>query len=153
MSRQRVAIGTLGASAVLLVSLAVHEGYRQQAYIPVEGDVPTIGFGTTGGVEAGDTTDPVTALQRMLVDVERFEGAMKRCVSVPLHQHEYDAFLSLSYNIGASAFCSSTLVRKLNAGDHTGACDEILRWDKFRGQPLRGLTLRRQKEHRQCLGQ
>jgi lysozyme len=71
---------------------------------------------------------------------------------VPLHQHEYDAFLSLAYNIGAGAFCGSTLVRKLNTGDYTGACAEILRWDKFQGQPLRGLTLRRQAEHRQCLG-
>jgi lysozyme len=147
----RVSIATLALSASALVGIAVHEGYREAAYRPVPGDVPTIGFGTTAGVQMGDRIEPVQALVRKLADVQQFEGALKRCVRVPLHQHEYDAFLSLAYNIGSGAFCSSTLVRKLNAGDYAGACAEILRWDRFRGEPLRGLTLRRQAEHRQCL--
>ena len=148
----RVSIATLALSASALVGIAVHEGYREAAYRPVPGDVPTIGFGTTAGVQMGDRIEPVQALVRKLADVQQFEGALKRCVRIPLHQHEYDAFLSLAYNIGSGAFCSSTLVRKLNAGDYAGACAEILRWDRFQGQPLRGLTLRRQAEHRQCLG-
>jgi lysozyme len=148
----RVSIATLALSASALVGIAVHEGYREAAYRPVPGDVPTIGFGTTAGVQMGDRIEPVQALVRKLADVQQFEGALKRCVRIPLHQHEYDAFLSLAYNIGSGAFCGSTLVRKLNAGDYAGACAEILRWDRFQGQPLRGLTLRRQAEHRQCLG-
>lgn len=148
----RVSIATLALSASALVGIAVHEGYREAAYRPVPGDVPTIGFGTTAGVQMGDRIEPVQALVRKLADVQKFEGALKRCVRAPLHQHEYDAFLSLAYNIGSGAFCGSTLVRKLNAGDYAGACAEILRWDRFQGQPLRGLTLRRQAEHRQCLG-
>jgi len=148
----RVSIATLALSASALVGIAVHEGYREAAYRPVPGDVPTIGFGTTAGVQMGDRIEPVQSLVRKLADVQQFEGALKRCVRVPLHQHEYDAFLSLAYNIGSGAFCGSTLVRKLNAGDYAGACAEILRWDRFQGQPLRGLTLRRQAEHRQCLG-
>lgn len=151
--KARIVIGALTLSASALVGIAVHEGYRGEAYIPVKGDVPTIGFGTTEGVKPGDRIEPVQALARKLQDVQRFEGALKQCVRVPLHQYEYDAFLSLAYNIGAGAFCSSTLVRRLNAGDYAGACAEILRWDRFRGEPLRGLTLRRQAEHRQCLGQ
>jgi lysozyme len=151
--KARIVIGALTLSASALVGIAVHEGYRGEAYIPVKGDVPTIGFGTTAGVKSGDTIEPVQALVRKLADVQRFEGALKQCVRVPLHQHEYDAFLSLAYNIGPGAFCGSTLVRRLNAGDYAGACAEILRWDRFRGEPLRGLTLRRQAENRQCLGQ
>jgi lysozyme len=151
--KARIVIGALTLSASALVGIAVHEGYRGEAYIPVKGDVPTIGFGTTAGVKPGDRIEPVQALVRKLQDVQRFEGALKQCVRVPLHQHEYDAFLSLAYNIGPGAFCSSTLVRRLNAGDYAGACAEILRWDRFRGEPLRGLTLRRQAENRQCLGQ
>jgi lysozyme len=151
VQRARVVVASLALSASALVGIAVHEGYRETAYRPVPGDVPTIGFGTTEGVKMGDSIEPVQALVRKLADVQKFEGALKRCVRVPLHQHEYDAFLSLAYNIGPSAFCKSTLVRKLNAGDYAGACDQILRWDKFQGQPLRGLTLRRQAEHRQCL--
>ena len=148
----RVVIGALSLSASALVGIALHEGYRGEAYTPVKGDVPTIGFGTTDGVKPGDRIEPVQALVRKLADVQRFEGALQQCVRVPLHQHEYDAFLSLAYNIGPGAFCGSTLVRRLNAGDYAGACAEILRWDRFRGEPLRGLTLRRQAENRQCLG-
>ena len=151
--KARIVIGALTLSASALVGIAVHEGYRGEAYRPVPGDVPTIGFGTTDGVKPGDRIEPVQALVRKLQDVQRFEGALRQCVRVPLHQHEYDAFLSLAYNIGPGAFCGSTLVRRLNAGDYAGACAEILRWDRFHGEPLRGLTLRRQAENRQCLGQ
>jgi lysozyme len=147
----RRALAGLALSAATLVGIAVHEGYRDTAYIPVPGDVPTIGFGTTGGVKMGDKITPPQALVRALQDVQKFEGALKQCVKVPLHQHEYDAYISLSYNIGSGAFCKSTLVRKLNAQDYAGACQEILRWDNFQGKPLKGLTLRREKEYRQCI--
>lgn len=152
MNRTRVAIAVLTISGAAFVGLAVNEGYSDTAIIPVPGDVPTIGFGTTGGVKMGDKTTPTRALVRALDDVQRFEGALKQCVKVPLHQHEYDAYLSLAYNIGPTAFCNSTLVRVLNQEQYREACDQILRWDRFQGQPLRGLTIRRQKEHRQCLG-
>jgi lysozyme len=146
----RVKLAGLSLSAIALVGIALHEGYSDRAYIPVPGDVPTIGFGTTEGVKPGDTITPPKALQRALQDVQKFEGALKRCVKVPLHQFEYDAYISLSYNIGPTAFCGSTLVKKLNAEDYAGACAEILRWDKFKGQPLRGLTIRRQQEYQLC---
>lgn len=153
MKHPRASIAALALSAATLVGIVSHEGYRDTAYIPVPGDVPTIGFGTTEGVKPGDRTDPVKALARALSDVNKFEGAIKRCVKVPLHQHEYDAFVSLSYNIGQTAFCGSTLVKKLNAQDYGGACREILRWDRFKGKPLAGLSKRRQAEYRQCAGE
>jgi lysozyme len=148
----RLKIAALSLSASALVGIAGWEGYRSTAYIPIPGDVPTIGFGTTGGVKMGDTIDPVRALQRKLDDVKKFEGALKQCVKVPLHQHEYDAYLSLAYNIGPTAFCNSTLVRRLNEEKYDLACREILRWDKAGGKPVRGLTLRREAEYRQCMG-
>lgn len=152
MKYPRTAIATLTLSAAALVSLFTMEGYTNKAVIPVPGDVPTFGFGTTDGVKMGDSIDPVTAVNRGYRDVVKFEGAIKRCVKVPLYQNEYDAYTKLTYNIGSGAFCSSALVRKLNAGDYAGACAEILRWDKFRGKPLRGLTLRRQEEYKLCRG-
>ena len=148
----RLPLVALRLSAAALVGIAGWEGYKSVAYIPVPGDVPTIGFGTTKGVKMGDSIDPVTALQRKIRDVEVFEGAVKQCVKVPLAQHEYDAYLSLAYNIGSGAFCKSTLVRKLNAQDYEGACREILRWDRFQEKPLAGLTNRRQAEYKQCMG-
>jgi lysozyme len=150
--KARTRIAALSLSAAALVGIAVHEGYRGNAYIPIPGDVPTIGFGTTKGVKMGDTIDPVKALQRKLADVAAFEGALKECVKVPLHQNEYDAYISLSYNIGSRAFCNSTLVRKLNAGDYDGACREILRWDRAGGRVIGGLTARREQEFKQCMG-
>lgn len=147
----RIQIASLSLSAAALIGIAVHEGYRENAYLDIVG-VPTIGFGTTENVKIGDKTDPVAALQRVFVDAQKFEGAVKQCITVPLTQNEYDSFLSLSYNIGSGAFCRSTLARKLNSGDYKGACDEILRWNRAGGKVVRGLTIRREKEHKQCLG-
>lgn len=151
INKPRSALAVLAISGAALVTLVMNEGYSDKAIIPVPGDVPTIGFGTTENVRIGDTTTPPKALQRALADVSKYEGAIKKCVKVPLTQNEYDAYVDLAYNIGAPAFCGSTLVRKLNAGDYEGACNEILKWDKFKGKPLRGLTLRRQKERDLCL--
>lgn len=148
----RNALATMSISGLALVGILVAEGYKDKAYVPVAGDVPTIGFGTTEGVKPGQTITVPTALQRALKDVQKFEGALKACVTVPLHQHEYDAYISLSYNIGSGAFCRSTLVKKLNAQDYAGACLEILKWDRFKGERLRGLTLRREKEYVMCRG-
>jgi lysozyme len=153
IDRKRSAIAGIVLSASALVAIVTHEGYSDTAIIPVPGDVPTIGFGTTEGVKPGDRITPPKALGRALTDVQKFEGAVKRCVTVPLHQHEYDAYISLSYNIGSGAFCGSSLVKKLNASDYEGACAGILAWDKFKGKPLRGLTIRRQAEYRQCKGE
>jgi lysozyme len=159
----RSLIVSLVLSAAGLVGIAVNEGYTDKAVPdPVKGNaVPTIGFGTTGGVKMGDTTTPVKALQRKLSDVKKFEGAVKQCVTVPLHQHEYDAFIDLAYNIGPTAFCSSTLVKKLNASDYQGACNAILQWRRVGAtdcslpgnKTCSGLWARRQQTHRQCLGE
>lgn len=151
----------LALSAAGLVGIAGYEGYTDKAVIPVKGDKPTIGFGTTEGVKLGDTITPPKALARALSDVQKFEGALKDCVRVPLHQREYDAYVSLAYNIGPTAFCGSTLVKRLNAGDYPGACSEILRWRHYQGKDCSlpenqrlcgGIWTRRQQENKACLG-
>jgi lysozyme len=147
---KRNEIAAISLSATALVAIALHEGYKDMAYIPTPGDVPTIGFGTTGGVKLGDKTTPTQALSRAMVDIQKFEGAVKSCVQVPLTQGEYDAYISLSYNIGSSAFCNSTLVKRLNQSEYALACQEILRWNRFQGKELAGLTKRRQEEYLKC---
>ena len=160
-SSPRSALAALALSATGLVGIALHEGYSDKAIVPVKGDVPTIGFGTTAGVKPGDTIDPPKALARALSDVQRFEGALKQCVRVPLHQYEYDAFVSLAYNVGPQAFCGSTLVRLLNAQDYAGACAQIRRWTFFQGKDCAlpaharlcgGLAKRREQEFALCMG-
>lgn len=152
MKINRRNISALALSAAALVGLVMSEGYTDRAVIPIPGDVPTIGFGSTHGVKLGDTTTPPKALGRALQDVQKFEGAVKKCVTAPLHQYEYDAYIQLSYNIGEGAFCNSTLVRKVNALDYEGGCREILRWDRAGGRQVPGLTKRREAEYRQCMG-
>jgi lysozyme len=128
------------------------EDYIGVARLPTKNDVPTVGFGTTEGVKMGDTITPTKAVSRALTDIQKFEGAVRACVTVSLHQYEYDAYVSMTYNIGAQAFCNSTLVKKLNAGDYEGACLEIKRWNRQAGKVLPGLTKRREAEYRQCMG-
>ena len=156
INRQGVAALVLSASA--LIGIAVHEGYREQAYIPVAGDVPTIGFGSTTNLDGtpvrlGQRTTSTEALKRLGKDVEKFETTIRTCTPVPMYQYEFDAYVSLTYNIGPNAFCKSTLAKKLVQYDYEGACKEILRWDKFKGKPLKGLTIRRQQEYKTCIGE
>lgn len=152
MIRQRIVVAALALSAAGLVGITQYEGFTDKAVIPVPGDVPTLGFGTTEGVKLGDRITPPQALERALRDAGKAESAIRRCVHVPLTQGEYDAYTSLGYNIGAEAFCNSTLVRRLNHEEYAAACAEILKWDKFKGKPLAGLTARRLKERATCEG-
>jgi lysozyme len=150
----RTQITALAVSASALVSIALHESYRDEGYTPVPGDVPTIGFGHTGpGVQIGQKITVERGLVMLLADADKHAQAVKRCAPVPMYQHEFDAYTSLTYNIGAGAFCGSTVARRLNAGDYKGACEAILMWDKFKGKPLRGLTKRRQAEYKLCLSE
>lgn len=152
MSKIRYVIAGLSLTAAGLIGILNYEGFSDTAYIPVPGDVPTIGFGSTKGVKLGDTITPEKAIERAYRDIRNTESAIHKCVHVPLSTSEYDAFTSLAYNIGTSAFCSSTLVKKLNAGDYEGACAEIKRWVYVKGQVVPGLVNRREKEYWKCMG-
>ena len=165
MKHPRISVAALGFSAAALIGLAVSEGYTDQAIIPTKGDVPTLGFGTTtrpdgSPVRMGDTTNPVDALQRKARDIQRFEGALKTCVRVPLNPSEYDVYVDHSYNIGSTAFCGSTIVSRLNAQDYAGACDAILMWRRVGAQDCSvpgnrvcwGLWERRKSAHTKCMG-
>ena len=151
VSRTRTVVAVLTLSAAGFVGITQREAFRAVAYSDGVG-VTTIGFGTTEGVKPGDRTTVEAALVRALQDTSKYEGAIKRCVKVPLHQYEYDAYVSLAYNIGTNAFCGSTLVKKLNAGDYVGACAEISRWVKAGGKRIQGLANRRVQERAQCEG-
>ncbi len=151
--QSRMIVASIMLAASTLVGIAAREGYVEVAKPPVAGDVPTNGFGSTDGVRLGDRTTPVRALQRLLDEVDTvYAQGVRNCVTVPLFQYEFAAYVSLAYNIGVKAFCNSTLIRKLNAGDYAGACAEISKWDKFKGKPLLGLTRRRAEERAICEG-
>lgn len=162
--KARALVTSLALSAAGLVGLALHEGYTSRAVIPVKGDVPTLGFGSTRGVRLGDTTTPPQALARAQREIStEYEPALKRCLpGVMLTQGEYDAYVDTAYNIGTAAFCRSTMARRLVAGDHAGACQAILMWKMYHGHDCSaaanqrlcgGLWARRQRAHSLCLGE
>lgn len=155
-NKLRVGVAALTLSAAGMLSVTSSEGFSEKAIIPTKGDVPTYGYGSTrhadgSPVRMGETITRKQAELLLSKDVSLFSSAIKRCVKVPLSQGEFDAYVSLTYNIGDGAFCRSTLVKRLNAGDYAGACEEIKRWDKMGGRRLRGLTTRRLREYRMCV--
>jgi lysozyme len=155
MAMRRTAVAALSLSAAALVGIAGWERYRADAYLPTPDDVPTIGWGSTAGVQIGQRTTPDRALVQLLADAQRHERELRACIGdVALHQHEWDAYVSWAFNVGTGAACRSTLVRKLKASppDYAGACAELLRWNKQAGRVLPGLAKRRQAEHQLCMG-
>lgn len=132
-------------SASGLSLLKAHEGCRLKAYMDT-GGVWTIGYGHTEGVRAGDTCTQAQAEAWLVEDVVDAEKQVGNGVRVPLTQNQFDALVSLVYNIGGGAFFSSTLLRKLNAGDYTGAAGQFTRWIFDNGMIVNGLVLRRSDE-------
>ena len=106
MNKTRITVAALAVSAAALVGIATHEGYRGEAYKDAVG-IPTIGYGETAGVKMGDKTTPERALVQLLTSTEKHADAIRSCIKVPLYQHEFDAYVSLSYQIGAGAFCNA----------------------------------------------
>ncbi len=157
---KRVLVGTIGASAAALAFIAGFEGYRDRAYDDGV-SVQTIGFGTTQHadgkpVRPSDRTDPVRAVVALARDADQHARRLAACIGeVPLYPHEWDAYVSWAYNVGTSAACSSTLVRKLKQTppDYAGACRELLKWTQAGGRVLPGLVKRRQAEYELCTGQ
>ena len=152
MANERIKVAMLVVSGMSMIGIAVHEGYVGHTYSDAVG-VPTIGFGTTAGVKPGQKISVERALLRLGNNVTAKEREMKACLGdVPLYQNEWDAYVSLTYNIGTGAFCKSTLVKKLKQRDYPGACREILKWNKAGGRVNDGLVKRRRDEYQQCLG-
>ena len=111
----------------------------------------TIGFGTIKypdgvRVKKGDTCTLEQAKEYMRHDLIEFEHTVNISVKVPLNQNQFDALVSLAYNIGSNAFKSSTLVKELNTGDYQGAADQFNVWVNAGGKRMQGLVNRRAKE-------
>ena len=131
------------------IDLVTHyEGVRLHAYPdPATGGDPwTIGIGSTRGVYPGMSITLDQAKERLREDLEDAEKAVTRLVTSPLDQSQFDALVSLVFNIGEGNFAKSTLLKKLNAHDYLGASGEFMKWTKANGKPMLGLTRRRAAE-------
>ena len=147
-----IAIDEMSISQNGINLLSSFEGCELTAYL-CPANVWTIGFGTTvypSGmkVKKSDTCTLEQAKQLKAQDLKRFEKIVNNLVKASLTQNQFDALVSLVYNIGPSAFEKSTLLKKLNAGDYQGAADQFIVWNKSGGKVLQGLVDRRTKERK-----
>ena len=128
------------------------EGLRLNAYDDGVG-VWTIGFGTTiypNGIKVkkGDTCTTEQAKAYMAHDLKEFESAVNSAVTIDLNENQFDALVSLVYNIGTGAFKKSTLLKKLNESDYKGAAAQFDVWNKGGGKVMQGLVNRRALERK-----
>ena len=134
-----------------LAMIEKFEGCLLKASNKLDG-VWTIGYGQTGRyygkrVRRGMTTTKTEA-HAWLRDhsIKTYEDAVTQAVKVPLNQNQFDALVSFTYNVGVGALKQSTTLRRLNAGDYTGAADALTMWTKCRRKVLAGLVRRRKEE-------
>lgn len=132
------------------------EGKYYEGYLCPAG-VWTIGYGHTGETlgqpsPKGMRISDVDIDNLLKKDMNRFEKAVFRSVTVPIKQHQFDALVSFAFNVGAGALATSTLLKKLNSADYKGAAEQFLVWNKATNPQtkkkvaLAGLTRRRQAE-------
>lgn len=150
MKRTGKIAGSAGAVAVAVALIGGFEGLRTEAYKDIVG-VWTVCYGETLDVEPG-ASHTVAECDAMLAKrIVEFEAGLDRCLAVEVPTQTKIAFVSWAYNVGIGAACRSTLVRKANAGDLAGACNELPRWNRAGGRVIRGLTNRRVTERDLCL--
>lgn len=144
----------LSVSPAGLALIARYEGFSADWYACPAGK-QTIGYGHV--YRDGDDFDtPIshefaTALLRR--DASAAERSVSQLVRVPLTQNQFDALVSLVFNIGAGNFSTSTLLHVLDRGDYQAAADQFLVWRKAGGKVLHGLEQRRQAERAMFLGE
>lgn len=128
------------------------EQLRLTAYLDT-GGVWTIGYGHTRSALSGMQISEARALMLLTEDVAEAVAAVNRLVRCPLEQFEFDALVSFVFNIGQSAFKTSTILRLINArSDHMCIAAEFLRWVYDNGKKIAGLETRRRKERLLYLG-
>lgn len=126
-----------------------YEGLRLKSYLCPAG-IPTIGWGHTYGVKLGRVISVQEAEVLLDHDYQSAQDQVERLVRVPLTENQLGALTSFVFNLGMGALAMSTLLKKLNKGDYTGAADEFNKWvyAKVNGvsTKLEGLVKRRAEE-------
>lgn len=113
--------------------------------------LPTVCYGETEGVRVGDRYTIAQCRDMLAKKLPRYANEIARCIKVPITEEALGAFIVFSYNVGSGAFCKSTALRKLNAGDTRGACESLRQWVNAGGKFRQGLLNRRNDEIDLCL--
>ena len=145
-------------SATGRMHLKNREGVRAKAYLDSVG-ILTIGVGHTSmagppKVRRGMILSDHEIDEVLAHDLVRYEDAVERALKgIKLKQYEFDALVSLCFNIGEGNFAKSSVVKLIKAGNKAGAADKFLLWKKAGGRVVLGLVNRRKSERLQFLGQ
>jgi len=121
------------------------EGCRLEAYL-CPANVWTIGYGHTLDVREGDVIDQEAAEALLIEDLEEFEGYVTSLVEIELKQHQFDALVSWTFNLGPTNLRESTLLNRVNYGPISDVPFQIKRWTRAGGKVLEGLVKRRAAE-------
>ncbi len=132
----------------IIAFMKAYEKFRPTGYRPTPRDKWTVGWGTTGpDINQYSTMTLDQADERFTFDLVKFAAGVNRKIgAAPTTQNQFDALVSLAYNIGLTAEGTSTLLRLHNAGDYAGAASEFPKWDHQDGVVLDGLLNRRKAE-------
>ncbi|EKP5434718.1 lysozyme [Salmonella enterica] len=145
-----------GASAVAIAAamLGSHDGLEGRRYVPYRdvAGVLTICDGHTGkDIIPGRRYNDAECDALLNKDLAQVAARIDPLINVSIPNSERAALYSFAYNVGTGAFAKSTLLKKLNAGDHAGACNELKRWTYAGGKQWKGLMTRREIEREVCL--
>lgn len=121
------------------------EGCKLDAYY-CPSNVLTIGYGHTKTVHEGMTITQEEADNLLNLDIREFEKYVQSIVKVPLKQHQFDALVSWTFNLGPYNLMNSTLLKELNSSNYSKVPSEIKRWNKSNNKVLDGLVKRREAE-------
>ena len=146
----------MNMSADGLTRLVEREGMRRRAYRDSVG-IWTICVGHTSAaglptVKAGMVRTLGECRAILQKDVRKFEACVEKTIHVPMRQHQFDAMVSLAFNIGCSAFAKSSVAREFNKGNLEKAGDAFRMWKKAGGRVVQGLINRRESERNQFFG-
>lgn len=156
--RQLIASGIASEADFLAVAVPYvgkWEGLRLKAYRDIVG-VLTVCYGETKGVRGGDRYTKAECDAMLARELISYREGLHRYFSAKTLAHRLPvqrdtAFVSLAYNVGVAGAGRSTAVRRLNAGNITGACHAITWWNKAGKRVVRGLTLRRGEDYGKCM--
>lgn len=149
--RSLAAIIGAAAAAGALVVVPKWEGTELKTYKDIAG-ILTYCTGATENAMWGKTYTVDECKAQLDYDLARHAEGMMACIKVPLTDGQKIAFTSVTYNIGISAFCGSSMARRANAGDLAGSCAALSMWNKAGGREVLGLTRRRADERVICEG-
>ena len=142
------------ASAAAFDLIKRFESLRLEAYLCPAG-IWTIGWGHTAGVRSGDSITEQRAQELLEADVAEVAAGLPKVIPVPLTQGQWDALVSLCFNLRGGALgltrLAPRLVSKIHAGDYAGAADEFRDINRAAGRVLPGLTRRREAEREMFL--